>query len=457
MRAFLSVPYFLLLVSITHYVLSENITPCPDKCTCTKLSETKEEKRVDCTREKLTAVPPASTWPANIYILDLSMNDIQRIDVMESNSDLEYLDLATNNIEVIEPSAFEHLQSLLGIDLSHNQLETIPVNLFDSLVNLQSLNISYNNIQQLPNDLFSKSTYLQDLRLSHNPLRVLNGELFYHLSQLKVLDMSGIDAFALKDGLFHTLNELIELDLSDNEFMMVPTHAIRSARKLAKLKLNGNPIKFIDEHSFVKMSTLQELYLDNMKELTEVKEKTFTHLVNAKKISISNNPHLSYLDKYAFNGMYNKSWLSLQEIDLSANRLSSLPEQTLPWCNITTIDLRLNPWMCDCNIQWIKHCHLKPELSVGVICAYPSRLRGHELSTIDHEELICEHSEIYREVKMMRLFVIVFASFVLFSIGLLFVLFIKRDQVLKWCSDKRRGTGAIYYVKAHSNPIDPDI
>jgi len=257
--------------------------------------------------------------------------------------------------------------------------------------------------------------------------------------------------------ILQSLTQLKQLDLSDNDFMMVPTHAIRSARKLTILKLSGNPLRFLDEHSFVKMTTLEEIYLDNMKELAEIKEKTFSHLHNVKKISITNNPHLSYLDRNAFLAMYNRSWLSLKEIDIRANRLSSLSEHTLPWCNITTIDLRENPWMCDCNFQWIKHCHLRPELGVGIICAHPSKLRGHDISTIDHEQLICEHSEIYKEVKMMRLFVIVFASFVLFSIGLLFVLFIKRDQVLKWCSDRKRGTGAIYYVKAHSNPIDPDI
>lgn len=57
---------------------------------------------------------------------------------------------------------------------------------------------------------------------------------------------------------------------------------------------------------------------------------------------------------------------------------------------------------------------------------------------------------------MMRLFVIVFASFVLFFMGLIFVLFIKRDQVVRWWTEKRRGTGAIYYVKAHSNPLDQE-
>ena len=79
------------------------------------------------------------------------------------------------------------------------------------------------------------------------------------------------------------------------------------------------------------------------------------------------------------------------------------------------------------------------------------------MNLIDNKDLYCEHNQIYREVRIMRLFIIVFVSFTLFFFGLLFVLFIKRDSVLKWWTDKRRGTGAIYYVKAHTNPIEPEI
>jgi len=288
--------------------------------------------KVDCTREKLTTIPPASQWPADIYIFDISMNNIKRVDVMESNDDLEYLDLASNVIESIEPNAFEHLSRLFGIDLSHNQLTTIPETLFNELGSLQTLNLSYNNIEFLPDELFAKTTYLQELRLSHNPLRMLSSQVFDHSGQLKVLDLSGIEAFVLKDDVFHMLYELIELDLSDNDFMLVPFHALRSARKLKKLKLNGNPIRILDEYSFVKLSTLTELYLDNMKELIEIKEKTFSYMYYLTKISISNNPHLSYVDKNAFYGIFNRSWIGIKEANFRANKLSTLSENTLPFC-----------------------------------------------------------------------------------------------------------------------------
>jgi hypothetical protein len=445
-----------LLFIFVSRVKSGDVTPCPKGCTCTKL-EIIQKSKVDCTREKLTAIPPASEWPEDIYIFDISMNDIKRIDVMETNEELEYLDLASNQIEAIEPKAFEHLNKLFGIDLSHNELITLPETLLDDLPNLQTLNLSYNKIRVLPREFFSKTTYLQELRLAHNPLKVLDSELFDHSGQLKVLDLSAIEAFSLKEDLFHMLYELIELDLSDNDFFLVPTNSLRTSRKLEILKLSGNPIRILDEHSFVKLSTLKELYLDNMKELIEIKEKTFSYLYYLRKISITNNPHLSFIDKNAFYGIFNRSWIAIKEADFRANRLITLSEHTLPFCNITTLDLRENPWTCDCHLLWAKHCHLRPELTKGIICANPFRLRGHDLSLVDHQNLICEHNEIYREVKMMRLFVVVFASFILFFIGLVFILFIKRDKVVRWWTDRRRGTGAIYYVKAHSNPIEPEI
>ncbi|CAG2106646.1 unnamed protein product [Medioppia subpectinata] len=430
--------FSLLVLTLSSLVLSEEPDKCVDKCKCFSVGENRPE--MDCTRQNLSVIPGASEWPKNIFALDISMNQLKRIDVMDSSDSLEYLDLASNAIETIEPNAFEKLTQLRGLDLSHNELMTLPTELFTD--KLLTLNLSYNNIEILPNDLLKK---------------ILDSDLLRYSGQLKALDLSAISSFALKDDIFHQLFELTELDLSDNDFMLVPTIPLRSARNLKVLKLSKNPIRVLDEHSFVKMHTLTELYLDEMNELIEVKEKTFSYLFNLKKISISNNPHLSYIDSYAFYGTFNRSWIALKEANFRANRLSTLPENTLPFCNLTTLDLRENPWTCDCHLLWAKYCHLRPELTHGIICANPAALRGHDLIMVDHHNIHCEQNQIYREVKMMRLFVIVFVSFTLFFIGLLFVLFIKRDLLMRWWTDRRRGTGAIYYVKAHSNPIEPEF
>lgn len=300
---------------------------CPKECRC--VTEAGLVK-VDCSRRNLTVIPSLSELPDNVYSFDMSMNQIKRIDTMESNEKLFYLDLASNVIEAIEPNAFEHLPNLKGIDLSHNQLKNLPSNLFGE--HLLTLNLSYNNIEILPDDMFLKTTYLQELRLGHNPLKILESSTFKGLGELKVLDMAAIGAFALHDDMFHRLFELTELDLSDNEFMDVPTIPIRSARNLRVLKLNGNLIRILDEHSFVKMSLLTELYLNDMKELTEVKAKTFSYLSNLRKLSMANNPHLSYIDENAFYGTFNRSWIAIKEVDFRANRLSSLSGRTLPFC-----------------------------------------------------------------------------------------------------------------------------
>ncbi|XP_054162905.1 carboxypeptidase N subunit 2-like [Oppia nitens] len=424
-----------------------------ENCRCFMAGKNRPE--LECTREKLKHIPSASLWPENIFALDVSMNVIKNIDVVDSNDALEYLDLASNQIESISPHAFDGLTKLRGLDLSHNELVAIPSELFNN--QLLTLNLSYNKIEILPKDMLKKTTYLQELRIAHNPLRMLEPDLFQYSGQLKSLDLSAIDLFAIKEDIFHYLFEMSELDLSDNDFMVVPTTPLRSARNLQILKLNGNPISILDEHSFIKMSGLQELYLDDMKELIEIKEKTFSYLYNLRKISISNNPHLSYIDNHAFYGIFNRSWMAIQEANLRANRLSYLADTTLPFCNLTSLDLRENPWACDCHILWAKYCHLRPELTHGIICASPSKFRGDDLMLIDHTEIHCEHSQMYAEVRLMRLFLIVFVSFTLFFIALVFVLFIKRDVFMKWWSNRRRGTGAIYYVKAHSNPIEPEF
>ena len=320
---------------------------CPENCACVPVEPMKKLK-VDCTRIKLQTIPPANTWPLNTYSMDLSMNKIRKIDEMESSFDLKYLDLATNEIESIKPKAFEHLTQLVALDLSHNILEKVPEQLLDGLNNIQSLNLSYNKLKYLPENLFAGKKSLEEVRLAHNPLQIIEPALFQDSPNLKVLDISSIEAFSFKEGLFHKLEQLEELDISGNDFTTVPTNSLRSSHRLRVLQISSNPIRNLDEDSFRKLNTLEELYIDNMKDLTQIKDKTFSHLYWLRKLSITDNPHLSYIDKHAFIGMHNRSWLNLKDLSLRSNRLTELSEHALPWrmfklliTNLMILDCRL--------------------------------------------------------------------------------------------------------------------
>lgn len=414
-------------------------------CTCSPYGEY-GQVQVDCSGRKLLAFPTNAHLPPKTDFLDLKMNEIHKLDKLEKNDDIKHLSLSINDLTEIDHFAFEQTKNLIYLDLSFNQLKTIPETLFDGLDTLQFLNLSNNHLEYLPQDIFKKCLTLFELRLSHNPLKSINSETFFYLSQLEVLDLSFNEIYSLESTTFRRLNKLDTLDLSGNDLGLVPINALRNAPSLTSLDLSKNPIKIVDEDSFHKLYSLKELTMDHMKQLVEIKKKAFSHLFNLQILSLQDNPHLSYIDKFAFVGAFNHSWIALRDVKLRRNALSTLSEGTLPFCNLTSLDLTENPWKCDCHLHWIKYCEeLKKNFQRGILCTSPDRLRGHNLDSVEHKQLVCEGGSAMQQ------------SSVLFSVSLFFmflmfatlVIFIYRDRFYGFYGNNRK-QGSIYYVRAQS-------
>lgn len=70
------------------------------------------------------------------------------------------------------------------------------------------------------------------------------------------------------------------------------------------------------------------------------------------------------------------------------------------WEKVTVIDLRFNPWNCDCSNSWLIHSLIKeinnttPVLAHDVTCANPSAWKHKTLLelSLDNKELICENT-----------------------------------------------------------------
>lgn len=84
----------------------------------------------------------------------------------------------------------------------------------------------------------------------------------------------------------------------------------------------------------------------------------FGKLEKLKEIHISNNPALTYLQADAFvrydkDVPTNKIWPRVKRLYLHNNNLSALDSQLLArWDDMELIDIRSNPWTCDCDNQW---------------------------------------------------------------------------------------------------------
>lgn len=176
-----------------------------------------------------------------------------------------------------------------------------------------------------------------------------------------------------------------------------------SYHHLKTLDLGYSKIKIIRVKAFSKMKHLKDLTLLGNK-LRRIHDYTFEGL-HLNILNLAENKGLSF-SSFAFSGMTVKTLLlsgcrimslnpnvfkpissSLNELNLENNRIKQLDSGFLDlFREIKRIELRRNPFKCDCQARWLKDVYnLKKDLPVPT-CDYPPNLQNktfRELSTDD--------------------------------------------------------------------------
>ncbi|KAF7490518.1 Leucine-rich repeat neuronal protein 2 [Sarcoptes scabiei] len=403
---------------------------------------------VYCQHRHLNRIPAINRLPPRTKFLNLAMNNITSIEKFETMEDLNHLILAINGLKQIEPFAFEQLPNLIALDLSFNELSKLPESVFETLSELQYLNLSNNHLEYLPLEMFKKNGYLFELNLQHNRISYINSMTFSPLKQLEILNLAHNSLYSLQTDLFIQLDKLKRLILSQNEFQGTPINALRQIKRLEFLDLSSNPIRVLNEASFYNLYTLRELRMNKMPLLIRIETRTFSSLNNLTILDLNDNPRLAIIDTNAFYGLFHLDSIKLQRISLRRNQIRKISEHTLPFCNLTYLDLRENPWQCDCHVHWIKYCHGSKNFEQDIVCNSPDRLIGHELMAIPFSELVCETiPDRFQSNNYLFIFSIFFMTGLLISVLML----IFRNQITSFYGNKTRKEGSIYYVRAQSN------
>jgi Leucine-rich repeat (LRR) protein len=170
------------------------------------------------------------------------------------------------------PQKIENFTDLEDLDLGNNQLTSLPPEI-KKLVSLRRLDLENNLLKVLPDEIFSL-TELQKLNLDWNQLRFLSNKI-ENLSKLTELWLSYNKLMFVPEEV-GTLKSLVNLDLSHNQLLLLPK-AIGNLHKLRYLDLERNKL------------------IDLPKELDGLVSARISH------------------------------WEGLIRVDLSANRLKSLP------------------------------------------------------------------------------------------------------------------------------------
>lgn len=280
-------------------------TSCHPDCRCEVesfgLFDSFSLTRVDC-RGLGPGVPMPVPIPLDTTHLDLSSNAMGMLnDTMLAGpgyTTLVSLDLSSNQITTVGPSALSKLRYLESLDLSRNGLESLSPGCFSGLP-LAEVDLSHNSFQAFDLNVFAAKVSGEPVivDLSHNQLTSVSAEP--HGRPLHVQS----------------------LNLTANRLRSVPRLA---GLPLRYLNLDSNPIAHIRGGAFAKLKDLVYLSVSGLHQLQDVEPHAFMGLQSLQVLDLSNNPRLSTLSPAVFSGLD-----SLQELNLSGSGVASLPSDML--------------------------------------------------------------------------------------------------------------------------------
>ncbi|GFG35757.1 hypothetical protein Cfor_05203 [Coptotermes formosanus] len=368
---------------------------------------------INCTARNLEHHPNASEWPTDMVVTYVVMDNNGLVHVTQyPPMAVLHLSLSHNRIVRIDGEAFLHLPNLTELDLSHNEITsdnliadvfkgTYAPDEYKPLTNLHILKLSYNAIHMLRSDLFDHTPNLKILTLDSNPFKVLDSATVMALSTLtylEVLDLSYTQLMDLPEYLLHTPKYIRVLNLTGNLMTRVPA-ALQHTHALEVLYFSDNPVIVLDHSSFQsEMPYLRELHISNMPNLTFISSGAMSKLVSLQEVYIGHNHHLSDISPDAFSSRKDneesEQWPPIVKLDVGHNNLGALDRHLLGhWDVLQYLNLEGNPWVCDCENQWMVSTLLPTVEKIvqdqldSLECSQPDQMRGrklHELEVRDY-------------------------------------------------------------------------
>uniref|UniRef100_A0A8C2BTU1 Leucine-rich repeat-containing G-protein coupled receptor 6-like n=1 Tax=Cyprinus carpio TaxID=7962 RepID=A0A8C2BTU1_CYPCA len=298
---------------------------CPSACQC---EEDGILLLVDCSEQGLSSVP-TDLSPLTSY-LDLSMNNISEIQPIHLNA-----------------RTLSGMRSLRHLWLDDNALTEIPVRALNDLSSLQAMTLALNRITHIPDYAFRNLSNLVVLHLHNNMIRTLGQNCFEGLHSLETLELNFNDLQEFPVAI-RTLAKLQELGFHNNNIKAIPERAFVGNPLLQTIHFYENPIQFVGRSAFQFLPKLHTLSLNGATEIREFpdlkgtsslqvlkkKEKKNINNKNSDKIQIARctdeqmKSHYRDLSWNRINTIHPDAFSSLQsliKLDLTGNRLSSLP------------------------------------------------------------------------------------------------------------------------------------
>ncbi|CAJ1079484.1 LOW QUALITY PROTEIN: toll-like receptor 7 [Xyrichtys novacula] len=331
--------------------------------------------------------------------LDVSRNNIfflhsRFLDLGE----LRCLNLSGNAMsQSLNGSEFTHLTNLKYLDFSSNRLDLLYSTAFQELTSLVILDISRNNHYFESEGLTHMLNFTKNLKnltvllMNHNKISTsTNTEMeSQSLERLEFrdnrLDVMWRDGDTRYCNYFKKLVNLIVLDISQNNLNFIPKEVFSGLPdKLTELYLKNNKLTGFKWEELQLLLSLQVLDLSGNR-ITTVPHMLSNCTQSLQKLILHKN-HIVELTPDFLKGAY-----SLKYLDLSFNSIRYIDKSNFPDDVVnqnTTLLLHDNKFLCTCNatwfIKWLNSTNVTiPNLATGVTCDSPGAQKGNAVLSVD--------------------------------------------------------------------------
>lgn len=204
-----------------------NVT-CPYGCTCDELT-------VDCIN---ATGGPNYAYPVFANTRKLSFkgsNFSLGIPMLETLS-LAELNLSSNMIRFLNPDSFRHLENIYVLDLSYNDITNLLEQTFYSLRNLKVLHVRGNAaLLLIQPGAFVGLSMLPSLAIRQTSMTKLTARTFAGLQKITVLNLTQNKITDVADNTFESLNELLVLDIRGNDIRIFSSGIFNGLEHLTEL------------------------------------------------------------------------------------------------------------------------------------------------------------------------------------------------------------------------------